>query len=81
MRRPGSVSFTVPATASRKNIDEAIVLFRKAAAQNNQRAYACLGYSYEKGLGVPQDNQQAAEYYRKAGDDPRAQAGLKRLAK
>lgn len=63
-----------------KNIDEAIALFRKAAAQNNPHAYACLGYAYEKGLGVPQDNRQAVECYGKAKGDPRAEAGLKRLA-
>jgi hypothetical protein len=63
-----------------KNLTEAIALFQKSAAQNNVRAYVCLGYSYEKGLGVPQDNQQAAEWYRKAKGDPRAEAGLKRLA-
>ena len=64
----------------RKNLIEAIQAFPKKAAQQNARAYVNLGYSYEKGLGVPQDNAQAAEWYHKAKGDPRAEAGLKRLA-
>src|ERR1039457_3032851 len=67
-------------TGVEKNLTEAIALFQKSAAQQNVRAYVCLGYSYEKGLGVPQDNKQAAEWYHKAKGDPRAEAGLKRLA-
>lgn len=67
-------------TGVEKNLTKAIALFQKSAAQQNVRAYVCLGYSYEKGLGVPQDNKQAAEWYHKAKGDPRAEAGLKRLA-
>jgi len=63
-----------------KDLGQAVVLFRKAAAQNNTRAYVDLGYCYEKGLGVPPDHKQAADWYKKAAADPRAQAGLQRLA-
>jgi TPR repeat protein len=63
-----------------KDLTKAVDLFQKSAAQNNPHACASLGRAYEKGVGgLPQDNAQAIEWYRKAGDDPHAKEGLARL--
>jgi TPR repeat protein len=63
-----------------KDLTKAVDLFQKSAAQNNPHACASLGRAYEKGVGgLPQDNAQAIEWYRKAGDDPHAREGLARL--
>jgi septal ring factor EnvC (AmiA/AmiB activator) len=53
--------------------DMAAVWFKKAAAQNFNRAMINLGHLYEQGLGVAQDRTRALNLYREAaglsGDD------------
>lgn len=67
-------------TSVPKDITKAVDLFQKSAAQGNPHGCASLGRAYEKGVGgLPQDNQKAIEWYRKAGDDPYAKAALVRL--
>jgi hypothetical protein len=63
-----------------KDFAKAVDLFQKSAAQGNPHGCASLGRAYEKGVGgLPQDNQQAIAWYRKAGDEPYAKAALVRL--
>jgi hypothetical protein len=63
-----------------KDYAKAVDLFQKSAAQGNPHGCASLGRAYEKGVGgLPQDNQKAIEWYRKAGDDAYAKAALVRL--
>jgi hypothetical protein len=56
--------------------------YRKAADQGNANAFQNLGFMYEKGLGVPQDNTEALKWYRKAADQgqPDAQKSFTRLS-
>jgi len=44
----------------------ATLLVRQAAEAGNYSAIVDLADCYDKGIGVPQDRQQAAEWYRKA---------------
>lgn len=55
--------------------------YQKAADQGFDEAQAAVGGMYEKGLGVPQDNEKAIEWYKKAAaqGEPSAQTALKRL--
>jgi hypothetical protein len=63
-----------------KDFAKAVDLFQKSAAQGNPHGCTSLGRAYEKGVGgLPQDNQKAIEWYRKAGDVPYAKAALVRL--
>jgi TPR repeat protein len=50
-------------------------LFREAAGQGNALGQANLGYAYETGRGgLPQNDKQAAEWYRKAAEQGNASA-------
>ena len=63
-----------------KDLAKAVDLFQKSAAQGNPHGCASLARAYEKGVGgLPQDNQKAIEWYRKAGNEPYAKAALVRL--
>jgi len=46
--------------------DTAQTLLNSSSAKGYADAYCCLGYIYEGGLGVTQDNHQAAEYFKAA---------------
>ena len=52
--------------------------FELAAAQNHAEALRTLGYLFEGGKGVPQDDSRAGEFYRRAAElgDPFAQFNL-----
>ncbi|KPC50283.1 tetratricopeptide repeat protein [Amantichitinum ursilacus] len=60
---------------------QAMVWYRKAAAQGDALAMGNIGYLYEHGLGVPQDDAQAVQWYRPAAraDNARAQFHLGKL--
>jgi len=46
----------------------ALQLFLPLAEHGNIRAQALLGFSYANGLGVPQDDIEAAKWYQRAAD-------------
>ena len=48
--------------------------YRKAAEQGVDKAQNNLGVMYEKGVGVPQDYQEAVNWYRKAAEQGHAMA-------
>jgi TPR repeat protein len=52
----------------RKDYAGAVAAFRQAAAQGNPYGEASLGIMYEAGWGVPQSDQQAAQWYLKAAN-------------
>jgi TPR repeat protein len=59
-------------TQSNKDFLEAIVWYRKAAAQGSARAQGGLGSMYQYGQGVPRDLSESARWFRMAalqGDD------------
>jgi len=64
--------------AERKNDEEAIAWYSKAAAQGYLPAYLGLARIYEEGKTVPRDEKQAAYWYEKAAEqgDGRAQSIL-----
>jgi len=62
------------AALDRKDYVEAMRWYRQAADQGNTVAQTHVGYLYEKGLGVPQDNAQALLWYRRAADRGHAAA-------
>lgn len=49
-----------------KDYPKAIELYKKAAKCNNVKAMDRLGYMYEYGLGVKQDDLKASKYYQQA---------------
>jgi len=54
---------------SAKSYKDALVWFRKAAAENDETAQHYLGVMYELGLGIKQDYKQAFVWYEKASDN------------
>ena len=50
------------------NYAEAVKWYRKAAEQGHAEAQYALGYSYQYGHGVAQDDEEAATWYRKAAE-------------
>jgi TPR repeat protein len=52
----------------KKNPQRAAKLYEAAAKQNHVEAQNWLGYCYQHGLGVAQDDAKAVEWYRKAAD-------------
>lgn len=62
----------------KKDYQQAVYWYRKAADQGQINAQGNLGYLYVNGIGVTQDYSQAAYWYRKAADqgDMSAQASL-----
>ena len=62
----------------KKDYQQAIYWYRKAADQGQINAQGNLGYLYVNGIGVTQDYSQAAYWYRKAADqgEMSAQASL-----
>lgn len=48
-----------------KNYSQAIIQFKQAAATGNTLAEYNIGIMYSKGLGVPEDDAQAAYWYKK----------------
>ncbi len=61
-------------SASQAAAEQDIAELRKAAEQGNADAQRKLGLKHEKGNGVPQDNNQAVDWYRKAAEQGDAQA-------
>ena len=59
---------------NRKNYDEAVRWYHKAADQGNANAQYSLGLMYHYGTGVPQSYEEAATWYRKAADQGNAAA-------
>lgn len=53
-----------------ENRAKAFGLFQKAAEADSTDAQFNLGLCYERGLGVEEDKEKAAQWYRKAKDDP-----------
>jgi uncharacterized protein len=53
---------------SRGDYETAMRLFRPLAEQGNADAQANLGFMYQNGQGVPQDDKRAIAWYRKAAD-------------
>ena len=53
----------------------------RTGAPSHAPAMYAIGYYYESGLGVKQDDIEAMRWYRKAADkgDPEAKAALERL--
>ena len=51
---------------------------RKAAEQGDAKAQSSLGFMYDKGEGIPEDDQEAVRWYRKAAEqgDAKGQFGL-----
>ncbi|MGB8353436.1 MAG: DUF3592 domain-containing protein [Chthoniobacteraceae bacterium] len=72
--------FYASGTGVEKNLETAVQWLQKAAAQGEPHACFSLGTASEKGLGgLPQDNAKAIEWYRKAGNLPKAHEALVRL--
>jgi hypothetical protein len=70
----------VQGTGVTKDVTQGIDWLQKAAAQNYPPACFDMGRAYEKGIGsIPQDNQQAIQWYMKAGNIPQAKEALQRL--
>jgi TPR repeat protein len=59
-------------------IDKALVVLREAAGQGDAAAMGLLGTLYQLGLGIPTDNAQAADWFRKGaeGGDPTSMRAL-----
>lgn len=53
-----------------ENRAKAFGLFQKAAEADSRDAQFNLALCYERGLGVEEDKEKAAQWYRKAKDDP-----------
>ena len=49
-----------------KDYPKALEYFEKAASQEYPPAFFCLGYVYERGLGVPVDEGKAMSFYERA---------------
>jgi TPR repeat protein len=54
--------------------EEAADLYRKAAEQGHASAQSNLGYMYDNGEGVPEDDVEAVKWFRKAADQGNASA-------
>ena len=59
---------------NRKNYDEAVRWYRKAADQGDANAQSNLGWMYRNGYGVPQSYDEALRWYRKAVEQGHANA-------
>ena len=59
-----------------QDVKEALVWYRKAAAQGNGPAYNSIGNFYRMGTGVKADPKQAFEWYQKGAAEKDAQAML-----
>jgi len=57
-----------------KQFSQAFPVCRKVAEQGNSRAQTNLGWMYEYGKGVKQDDVKAAKWYRKAAEQGYARA-------
>ncbi len=75
--RPGDLE-RAQAAYFRGDYAAALELFEPLAQQGDAHATFLIGYMYEKGRGVEQDNAKAAEYYGRAADlgNPYAQNNL-----
>ena len=62
------------ATYQTGNHTQAFQLFQQLAQQGDAESQYTLGWFYEDGLGVAQDNQQAVAWYQKAANQGYAQA-------
>ena len=62
------------AAYSRGDYPTAMELLRPLADQGNASAQSYLGFMYENGRGVPQDDAIAVSWYRKAADQGHAPA-------
>ena len=58
----------------RQSSEEAVVWYRKSAAQGFACAESNLGFMYESGRGVPQDYAEALRWYRRAAEKGNARA-------
>ena len=54
--------------------DQDIEQLRKAAEQGDAGAQANLGFMYDRGWGVPEDDQEAVRWFRKAAEQGAAMA-------
>ena len=63
-----SVARRAEAAMARQNYAAAVALLSPPAQHGNRDAQALLGYLYEIGRGVPQDETQAALWYRRAAE-------------
>ena len=55
-------------TGTRKDLDQAALWYRKAAAQGNAEAQYQLGSMYDSGNGLPQSYSEALSWYKKAAE-------------
>lgn len=63
-----------------RDYSQALVWFLKAANQGDPRACVWVGVACEQGIaGMPKDKAKAIEWYKKAGDEPKAKEFLARL--
>ena len=60
----------------RKDKEEAVKWFRRAAEQNYAPAQSNLGYCYDNGRGVVKDYVEAVKWYRKAAEQGHTEAQL-----
>ena len=63
-------------TGLQQNYGEAMSICRGAANRHSARAEYCLGYLYQRGLGVAPDPKQAAKWYGEAAVGGHARAAL-----
>jgi TPR repeat protein len=56
------------AAYNRQDYARAVQLLRPIAESGNVRAQFLLGFMYEGGMGVPEDDTEAAKWYRRAAD-------------
>src|SRR5262249_34557805 len=62
-----------------ENHSKAFQLFQKAADNNSKDGQFNVGLCYERGIGVDENEETAAQWYRKAKDDPMSQYRLGHL--
>jgi len=70
----GRVGFQTDEPEAKRLADENIVFLRNLAAGGNPEAMFLLGSAYADGLGVAEDDETAAVWYRKAADNGHALA-------
>ena len=76
-------TFDYTSEVRRKNLPEALIWYRRAAAQGDADSQLALAKAYEDGIGVPQDNVGAHKLFNLAAsafkyEDLRADARKRR---
>jgi len=64
----GSVSRWIDGEGVKKDINEAIRIYRLAVEQGNAFGQSNLGLCYEQGAGVTRDANEAVKWYQKAAE-------------